>query len=796
MKKIKTISVIGIVILFISFADNIQNTITNTTISSESNQPYLWIHPQKTGTSFGRTFLKYVCPESYELFGLSAERGFHLRDVNINQHLKSNVELCKQHRFSQKNKLHFRILNGQKQRRTEWFLGEHVGLTYNLNESDVGYHLNSHVFLTVRHPLKRLTSAFTHFERKYVCDIGNIRDLKMRVLQIVRHPRKDWSAFYPNTQTHYLTGIDVDNVDREKIEKMFEDKRESKQSDEENERIQTHYRFMTTKKFIKSLAFFSSEKSRESSDVIFEVLLEITFRLLSINFIGLTEFYEESIQLFYLSHYPSRTIVPGPLEYLNMRKAPKTVDRCKDLIRDVLKNDVSMLYDEFLWRMSFLRFIIDISILSAPNDAMISNIIASSERIKDPFINNLFKILDNTTNNNTTTTTTTSDNLKMYKILRQSIKDAVEKKEETEDENVAKSRTASITTNFLQTFKKSEIQSYSELELSSTNYVFTVVFSTIKDPQRHRHISPTYQYFKNFYESVLFHRLKCIILYDHIDQRIIKEYETPLITFVSLRQVFLSSSKSNSIDHIHIPERYSINEYRYKMLSVFLEKHCISSRQPSIHYRTHLATDLKYRTHFTNKYRLVVDKLAFVDVSDVVFLHNPFKIIEKQDTIWLSADRGTVLTNGWMKRELKKCMLDETMWIEQERVWNAGVWASESLLSAVNFTKCIVDSIENDMIVDYVGPSAVHGKSRNCDMPAFHKCVHYERRKFNLIKDNPLFSNSLSGQCHTCDRAIYHKCDSPPHGMKKITYHQIIDTDVQYQKILYQNDQECKIYYN
>jgi len=120
--------------------------------------------------------------------------------------------------------------------------------------------------------------------------------------------------------------------------------------------------------------------------------------------------------------------------------------------------------------------------------------------------------------------------------------------------------------------------------IDNKNIICSTLLNKNIDPQRGIQIKDTYNYIKEWYESVIFLNLKAVIFYDNLDEEFIMKYTRTNINFIKVEQKSL-----NTVD------------YRWVIYSNFL----------------------KYNK---NKY----DNILFTDISDVIFLKNPFEFINKE----------------------------------------------------------------------------------------------------------------------------------------------------------------------
>lgn len=85
--------------------------------------------------------------------------------------------------------------------------------------------------------------------------------------------------------------------------------------------------------------------------------------------------------------------------------------------------------------------------------------------------------------------------------------------------------------------------------------VLASFFVSQKDPQRNVFIRPNFNYIKNFYTTVFYHKLKTVIMHDALPESFIRKYETPLIKFMKT----------------DVPVDFTVNDFRFIHYRKFLQ---------------------------------------------------------------------------------------------------------------------------------------------------------------------------------------------------------------------------------
>jgi hypothetical protein len=134
------------------------------------------------------------------------------------------------------------------------------------------------------------------------------------------------------------------------------------------------------------------------------------------------------------------------------------------------------------------------------------------------------------------------------------------------------------------------------------NYIASTFFSKNVDVQRGVAITDYYSYIKDWYFSIVALNLKCIVFHDNLDESFIESFFKDNIQFIKVEQKSL-----NTVD------------YRWVIYKEFL-----------------------------NNTQEEINSIIFTDISDVVFLKNPFEFIDtKPDTILIGTEECN-LTNCWL----------------------------------------------------------------------------------------------------------------------------------------------------
>lgn len=232
--------------------------------------------------------------------------------------------------------------------------------------------------------------------------------------------------------------------------------------------------------------------------------------------------------------------------------------------------------------------------------------------------------------------------------------------------------------------------------------IFTIFFTTKKDPQRGKYQSTTIEYMKNFYTSVKALNLHTVIFHDNLTGEFVGKYSTENIQFV----------------HVTFKTYQSINDYRFTVYQNYLKDH---------------------------NYKWIM----MVDIKDVFFWYDPFKYMDKHSEygLFLSRDRGTMKSNKWIHSKISRCF-GQRFKIEDIPSFNAGIWGgTEKAVSCV--LKCIVSNLLQI------------ASSKNCNMAVYNYCIlHGGCPEKQPISSNYTFVNPFRQNCESKYVAIHDKCTS------------------------------------
>lgn len=226
--------------------------------------------------------------------------------------------------------------------------------------------------------------------------------------------------------------------------------------------------------------------------------------------------------------------------------------------------------------------------------------------------------------------------------------------------------------------------------------VLASFFVSQKDPQRNVFILPNFNYIKNFYTTVFYHKLKTVIMHDALPESFIRQYETPLIKFMKT----------------DVPVDFTVNDFRF------------------IHYRKFLQS---------KRYKYVF----LADISDVYFWRNPFEYMRnnsKSSKLFLSKDEGTFGSNGWMVNKMMQCYKED---VSQQNTLlrNDGAWGGETKAII-----CLLGCISRQL-------NTTLKQKGNCNMAAFNWCVN----RGSCLINNPIYTGDtlFNPFRHNCDSAKY-----------------------------------------
>ncbi|KAI0238655.1 hypothetical protein LSAT2_010618, partial [Lamellibrachia satsuma] len=169
------------------------------------------------------------------------------------------------------------------------------------------------------------------------------------------------------------------------------------------------------------------------------------------------------------------------------------------------------------------------------------------------------------------------------------------------------SRTGNMTVNESSAFDRTFVQ-----DTRGGDFVFTTYFTSKKDPQRYRFTKANdLCYMSAWHDSLVKHGLQTVIFHDGLSHKFTNHTEP----FVSFKKVLLG-------DH-------STNDERFFHYLRYLESHPY------------------------------IKRILLTDVSDVVFLRNPFDLMRLLgDRLYVGEDllsSPTVSSNGWLKNKLTEC---------------------------------------------------------------------------------------------------------------------------------------------
>ena len=200
------------------------------------------------------------------------------------------------------------------------------------------------------------------------------------------------------------------------------------------------------------------------------------------------------------------------------------------------------------------------------------------------------------------------------------------------DKSVHDSRTGNMTVNESSAVDETFVQ-----DTRGGDFVFTSYFTSKKDPQRYRFTkADDLCYMSAWHDSLVKHGLQTVIFHDGLSHKFTNHTEP----FVSFKKVLLG-------DH-------STNDERFFHYLRYLESHPY------------------------------IKRVLLTDVSDVVFLRNPFDLMRLLgDRLYIGEDllsSPTVGSNGWLKNKLTECYgrqfdtISDTKSLSKfSMVYNAGV---------------------------------------------------------------------------------------------------------------------------
>jgi hypothetical protein len=146
------------------------------------------------------------------------------------------------------------------------------------------------------------------------------------------------------------------------------------------------------------------------------------------------------------------------------------------------------------------------------------------------------------------------------------------------------------------------------------NYICSTYLNKSIDIQRKtRWDDNDFKYIKEWLYSALNHSLNCVIIHDNLSPEFVKRYEN--------KESYIKSS----IEFIKaVQPKLNGLDYRWILYYEFLEL-----------------------------YKNEIDMILFTDISDVVFLKNPFDFMSKNSELIYTADEEGMLKNGWILKRNK-----------------------------------------------------------------------------------------------------------------------------------------------
>lgn len=232
--------------------------------------------------------------------------------------------------------------------------------------------------------------------------------------------------------------------------------------------------------------------------------------------------------------------------------------------------------------------------------------------------------------------------------------------------------------------------------------ILTSYFTFADDPQRHRRVIPSFDYFANFWNSARHHGLEVIVVHNGLPHQFIQLHSTRKIRF----------------HEVTVSRNWSTNDYRFYSYS---------------------------RLDALKNY----DYVLVSDLSDVFFNGDPFLFMSARvhSKFFVSFDQGKFHSKAW---KVEECYDDEAShWDQQKSMYNAGVWGGGSNEVAC-FLNCIVRELERVL--------TKRNLSYNCNMPTFNWCVHNSMCSNETTLHEGGFVNPFREQCHQPYPIIHNKC--------------------------------------
>lgn len=145
--------------------------------------PWQWIHPQKTGTSFGNALYMLACPEDFSENWTQTQLNMH--SMHASEGLRGASQACRK-----------KWITGDTsyRRRPKWWFGEHGSRSPSLSDNQL--------FITIREPMDRAISHFMHLHKLKDQDTSGISETEIAD-KIVKGRWTDLqtSLFYPPKTT-------------------------------------------------------------------------------------------------------------------------------------------------------------------------------------------------------------------------------------------------------------------------------------------------------------------------------------------------------------------------------------------------------------------------------------------------------------------------------------------------------------------------------------------------------------------------------------------------------------------
>ena len=239
--------------------------------------------------------------------------------------------------------------------------------------------------------------------------------------------------------------------------------------------------------------------------------------------------------------------------------------------------------------------------------------------------------------------------------------------------------------------------------------ILTSFLSGVPDPQRPLvPINRSFSYMENFFTSVRFHRIPCVVFYDFLPTNLISSLSSPGFRF----------------EETAIPPGWSTNDHRFVAMLNWLKR---QEEQ--------------------------VDIIVIADISDTIFIRNPIPYFVKQKRsglrVFPSRDLTTFSRNAWIQNAMKRCF---SLSVSNYTIpfYNAGLWGGY-YDEIVCMLRCIVRELSNTTI----------GKG-NCNMPAYNFCFLRSGCFEHKSVDNNVVANYIYNpfrkDCNSRYAVIHDKC--------------------------------------